>query len=83
MEQAKGLEGNNIMTVLTEMHGLTMQEASDHVGEQYGALMDTFLGNQAALRSFGPSVDADVRQYVDAVRHWPRGNLSWSFETPR
>lgn len=83
MEQAKGLEGNNIMTVLTEVHGMTMQEASDHVGEQYRLLMENFLKNKAALRSFGPMVDTDVRRYVDAVRHWPRGNLSWSFDTPR
>ncbi|TFY78436.1 hypothetical protein EWM64_g5579 [Hericium alpestre] len=83
MEQTKGLEGNNFLTVLMRTRGMTLQEASDYTGAHYKELMDTFLTNEAQLRSFGPEVDKDVKLWIRSMQHWPVGNLNWSFETPR
>ncbi|THH14398.1 hypothetical protein EW146_g5932 [Bondarzewia mesenterica] len=83
MEVAKGLDGNNFMTVLMKTRGMTIQKASDYAGEHYKKLMDGFVADKARLPSFGPSVDGDVTRYIESMQHWPVGNLYWSFETPR
>ncbi|TFY78722.1 hypothetical protein EWM64_g5292 [Hericium alpestre] len=83
MEQASGLAGNNFITVLMQTKGLTLQQASDYTEEHYRSLMQTFVQESRNLRSFGPTVDPDVKRYVEAMQHWPIGNIVWSFETPR
>ncbi|KAI0316728.1 terpenoid synthase [Amylostereum chailletii] len=84
MEQAKGHTGNNIVTVLMNAHGITLQAASDFVGEYYKELTERYLSDKALLGSFGnPQVDADVGRYIQAMENWPIGNLVWSFETIR
>ncbi|TFY71414.1 hypothetical protein EVG20_g1594 [Dentipellis fragilis] len=83
MEQAKGLAGNNFLTVLMETQNMTIQEASDYTGRQYQKLMDGFVADKAQLRSFGADVDKNVMTYIESMQHWPIGNLVWSFETPR
>ena len=83
MEQSKGLEGNNILTVLMESKGLNLQEAADHAGVLFGDLVSRFIAERKKLPSWGPDLDRDVGRYVDAIGHWVVGNLYWSFETPR
>ncbi|KAH9945295.1 terpenoid synthase [Epithele typhae] len=84
MEQARGLAGNNIVTVLMREHAIDLQAASDRIGAHFGALMDTFVRTRAALRSFGsPALDAAVARYVEAMGHWIIGNLDWSFISAR
>jgi hypothetical protein len=63
--------------------GMDIQAASDHIGNHYKMLVDEFINGTAQLPSFGPDVDPDVARYIDAIQHWPIGNLVWSFETPR
>ena len=84
MEQARGLAGNNIVTVLMRDHDIDLQAASDRVGAHFAALMGTFERAKASLRSFGDAaLDAAVARYVEAMEHWIIGNLDWSFQTQR
>ena len=83
MEQSKGLEGNNILTVLMEGKGFNLQGAADHAGVLFGDLMSRFIAERKKLPSWGTDLDRDVNRYVDAIGHWVVGNLCWSFETPR
>jgi hypothetical protein len=83
VEQSKGLEGNNILTVLMEARGFNLQEAADHAGVLFGDLMSRFVAERKKLPSWGPDLDRDINRYVDAIGHWVVGNLCWSFETPR
>ncbi|KAJ3756329.1 isoprenoid synthase domain-containing protein [Lentinula raphanica] len=83
MEQSKGLEGNNIVTVLMKEKNLDLQGASDYVGSYFKILMDRYLDARKCLPTWGPEVDAGVALYLDATAHWVRGNLDWSFETQR
>lgn len=83
MEQSKGLDGNNILTVLMKSHGFTLQEASDYVGVQYKKFMDEFVSDLNSLPSFGSEVDTNVSLYFTKMSHWCIGNVVWSFETPR
>ena len=83
MEQSKGLEGNNILTVLMEENCFDLQGACDYAGLLFGDLMNRFVAERKKLPSWGPGLDEDVSRYVDAIGHWVVGNLCWSFETPR
>jgi hypothetical protein len=83
MELNRGLEGNNIITVLMKTRNMDIQSACYFVGRHYKQLMDNFLSAKASLRSFGSKVDVDVHRYIESCQHWPAGNLVWSFETPR
>jgi len=83
MEQAKGLNGNNIITVLCHEKKIDIQAASDYVGIHFGQLMDRFMVDKACLQSFGSALDAEVARYIDAMGQWVIGNLEWSFETKR
>lgn len=83
MEQCKGHSGNNIVTVLMKEKHMDLQPAADYIGEYFKVLMDRFITKKAEIPSWGPKVDADVAQYVEALGHWIQGNLDWSFETQR
>ncbi|CCM04975.1 uncharacterized protein FIBRA_07173 [Fibroporia radiculosa] len=83
MEQAKGLSGNNIVTVLMQEKGVDLQTASNLVGVHCRELMDRFVAAKSKLRSWGPAVDPAVAFYVRAMEHWVIGNLEWSFESQR
>ncbi|CAL1716798.1 unnamed protein product [Somion occarium] len=83
MEQAKGHNGNNIVTVLMMAKGIGLQAASDLVGDRFRELMQCFTQGKHALPSWGLAVDNAVDAYVKALEHWVVGNLAWSFESQR
>ncbi|RDB26083.1 Linoleate 10R-lipoxygenase COP4 [Hypsizygus marmoreus] len=83
MEQSKGIDGNNIVTVLMKNNNITLQEASDYVGVHAQKLMDRFISAQTRLPSWGASVDSEIARYIKALGFWVKGNLDWSFETQR
>ena len=83
MEQSRGIEGNNILTVLMKEKGLNLQEAADHAGVLFGDLMDRFVAERKKLPSWGPDLDRDINRYVDGIGDWVVGNLHWCFETTR
>ncbi|EEB98168.1 hypothetical protein MPER_02372, partial [Moniliophthora perniciosa FA553] len=58
MEQAKGIGGNNIVTVLMKNKGMSLQAASDYVGNYCQALVDRYLSAVESLPSYG-SADLD------------------------
>ncbi|EPQ52751.1 terpenoid synthase [Gloeophyllum trabeum ATCC 11539] len=83
MEQAKGIGGNNIVTVLMQAKNFTLQEASDYIGKYFTDLMQRFEADKKRLPSWGPEVDEAVAGYVRGMENWIIGNLEWSFETQR
>ncbi|KAH9928682.1 isoprenoid synthase domain-containing protein [Fomitopsis serialis] len=83
MEQAKGIGGNNIVTVLMHDKGVDLQTASNLVGDRFKSDMARFVEAKRRLPSWDPAVDQTVRKYVKAMEHWIVGNLEWSFETQR
>ncbi|KAG7085298.1 Sesquiterpene synthase 10 [Marasmius oreades] len=84
MEQAKGIGGNNIITVLMKHKNMSLQSACDYVGLYCEELVNRYLSAKARLPSWGSSkLDGDVARYAEACGHWVKGNLDWSFETIR
>lgn len=89
MEYSKGLHVNNLITVLMHTEGLCLQDAAYNVGEMFGGLVDTFMGNKSRLPSFASvpgsyiGIDEDIGKYVHSMEQWVIGSLHWSFESPR
>ncbi|KAF9000618.1 isoprenoid synthase domain-containing protein [Cyathus striatus] len=83
MEQAKGHTGNNIVTVLMNDKGFTLQEASNYIGEHCNKLMKQYIATKGRLISRGYSSDRDEWRFIEAIGQWMIGNLVWSFETQR
>ncbi len=83
MERAKGLDGNNFVTVVMRQKGLGLQEAADFVACQFKERLAQFIEDRKNLRSFGKDVDADVEKYVFSISQWCIGSIIWSFKTPR
>ncbi|KAG7089012.1 hypothetical protein E1B28_010725 [Marasmius oreades] len=84
MEQAKDIGGNNIVTFLMKHRNMSLQSACDYVGLYCEALVKRYLSAKDRLPSWGSSrLDMDVARYAEACGHWMKGNLDWSFETPR
>ena len=83
MEQAKGLAGNNIVTVFMESMNLPLQQSVNLVGRKFEELISEFMVDKSRLRSFGSSVDKDVQKYIFSLENAVVGNLIWSFESKR
>jgi len=83
IERSKGLEGNNILTVLMQENGYTLQQAADRAGELFGDLMKRFMEERKKLPSWGPEIDRDANKYLDGIGCWIIGNIHWCLETPR
>src|SRR5438132_1256945 len=75
MEYARGIAGNNIVTVLMENKNIDIQDASDEVGEYFQKLMAHWIDAKERLPCWGRSINRDVARYIEATGHWVRGNL--------
>ena len=76
-------EVNNLVIVLRKADGLTLQCAVNRAAEMHNTEVDSFEELGRRLPSFGPTVDAGLRHYVDSLRHRMRGTWDWSRESGR
>jgi len=82
-EQAVG-DTHNMVSILMEHHGMTLQQAIDHVGALCEQTINTFAANKARIPSFGdPQLDKDVAGYVQGLQDWIVGSLHWTFKSER
>jgi hypothetical protein len=82
MEQARG-ETRNMVIILTELRGMDVQGAVDHVAERCESLVKRFEEHKALVPSFGEDLDPLVAVYIDGLQHWIASFLNWCFETER
>ncbi|KAL0946496.1 hypothetical protein HGRIS_012714 [Hohenbuehelia grisea] len=82
VEQARG-DTHNMIVILMEYHGHTLQSAIDHVGELCRQTIDAFAENRKSIPSWGPEIDKMVDGYVQGLQDWIVGSLHWSFQTRR
>ena len=83
MERAKGLDGNNFVTVAMREKRMHIQEAADYTAAEFTARVAKFLDDEKALPSFGTDIDVGVQKYIYSITQWVIGNIMWSFDTPR
>lgn len=83
MEQSKGISAANIITILMEYKGYTLQQAVDHAGEAFAGLVQRFVEARQNFPGFGPEIDQAVNKYIDAIEMWTVRHLDWSFACKR
>eukprot|EP00753_Platysulcus_tardus_P013398 PLAT3672.1.p1 GENE.PLAT3672.1~~PLAT3672.1.p1 ORF type:complete len:412 (-),score=-36.47 PLAT3672.1:340-1575(-) len=82
VEQSRG-DTHNMVVILMQYHGHTLQSAIDYVGDLCRQTINTFIENKSKVPSWGPEVDKDVAGYVQGLQEWIVGSLHWSFQTKR
>lgn len=84
IEYAKdGEKCSNVIIALIYEKGFDLQETADYIGVEFKSLLNQFLSDKAALPSFGPETDTELRAYIFGLETWIIGNLRFSLETPR
>lgn len=82
-KELKCSEVNNLVVVLRESGGLTLQEAVDLAAEMHDAEVRVFVEHQEALPVYGGPVDRNLDRYVSGLRRRIRGVLDWTRESKR
>jgi len=72
MEQSRGLTGNNIVTVLMKEKKISLQEASDFIGDHCDLLLNRYL---TARKALSPSIGVDAALFIESIGQWMIGNL--------
>lgn len=86
MEQSRGDDEHNIVSVAMREKGLSIQGAMDHVGVLYQQIAQSFVKDSKNLPKFpeyGPGVDQLIEQYVYGMGIWVTCNIKWSFASGR
>ncbi|KAH7928993.1 terpenoid synthase [Leucogyrophana mollusca] len=83
VEQARGDDGHNAVTVVMYDFDLDLDGALAWIDKYCQALEAEFMENAIRVPSWGEEIDAQVARYIDGLGNWARANEAWSFETPR
>ncbi|KAI1325215.1 isoprenoid synthase domain-containing protein [Xylariaceae sp. FL0255] len=82
-EQAVGDDEHNLITVIMNQYGLSVQEAFHKAGDLSNMKMDRFYHLYINMpRWIGP-VDLDVQKLVDGMAQCVSGVMHWSYESQR
>ncbi|KAF8493609.1 terpenoid synthase [Gautieria morchelliformis] len=83
MEQAKDLDGHNLVRIVMEQYNTDAQTAMNYIGKLHDELDEQFCDVWRKIPTFGGPVDREIRTYLDGVANWVRANDTWSFESMR
>jgi hypothetical protein len=84
VEQARGDDGHNIITVVMHQHRTDIQGAMNWVYDYHKELEAKFMDlYENKIPKFGEPVDTELARYVDGIGNWVRANDQWDFETER
>lgn len=72
-----------MVAVIMKSHDLNVQDAVDHIGEQYRQLRDRFLTDRETLPSWSEDVNRELKEYIEGLGNWVTANVEWSFESER
>ena len=84
MEQSRGDDSHNIITVVMHQHKTDIQGAMNWVHDCHKELEAKFMDlYENKIPRFGEPVDSELARYVDGIGNWVRANDQWDFETER
>ncbi|KAJ7737458.1 terpenoid synthase [Mycena maculata] len=83
VEQARGDDGHNIITVVMVQFKLDLDAVLDWISQFHDSLVAQFLMHARDIPSWGPVLDPQVGLYIDGLGNWVRANDCWSFESER
>jgi hypothetical protein len=63
--------------------GVDFDGAMNWAVRLHDKLLDDFIKGMAELPSFGAEVDAELRVYVEHLRHWPYAMIKWNYTSGR
>ncbi|THU83492.1 terpenoid synthase [Dendrothele bispora CBS 962.96] len=82
-EQAVGDDIHNIVSVIMQDKGFTIQQAMDHVEKIYASVRDDFLENYKTLPAYDEPLNALIQEYCWGMGQWVTTNIKWSFKSER
>ncbi|KZT64788.1 terpenoid synthase [Daedalea quercina L-15889] len=82
-EQATGDDQHNILTIVMQQYGFTLDEALQWTANYHEDVEARFLDGMKKIPSFGPDVDPQLHEFIEAIALWPRTNDCWNFESGR
>ena len=84
MEQARGDDGHNIITVIMHQYKTDIHGAMNWVYDYHKELETKFMElYENKIPKFGEPVDTELARYVDGIGNIVRANDQWDFETER
>ncbi|KAG6859946.1 hypothetical protein C0995_001480 [Termitomyces sp. Mi166 len=83
LEEARGGERHNLVTVVMHHVNIGLNEAMRWIEDYNSKLVQDFLNDFDNIPSFGEEFQDDVNRYLDGMATWVRGNDCWSFEGGR
>ncbi|KAG6879126.1 hypothetical protein C0992_005013 [Termitomyces sp. T32_za158] len=81
VEQARGDEGHNLITILMHHRHLTLNDAVAWISNYVSKLVQSVLNDLSHVPSFGEEYQADVERYLNGLCNWVRAYDSWQFES--
>jgi len=84
LEQARGDDNHNIITIVMHHNKTDIKGAMDWVYNYHKELEAKFMDiYENKIPKFGEPVDTDLAQYVDGLGNWVRASDQWGFESER
>ncbi|KAG2065418.1 terpenoid synthase [Suillus decipiens] len=82
-EQAVGTEDQNVISIVMSELGLDIGSAMAWAAHYHTEVQKKYINSLAKVPSWGPSIDILVKEYLDGIGMWARGNHSWHYESQR
>ncbi|KAG6888070.1 hypothetical protein C0992_009726 [Termitomyces sp. T32_za158] len=83
VEQAHGIGGHNIVTVLMKHKHFTLAETMAWISRYASITVDSFLDDLKHVPYYGEECQANVERYLHGMANWVRASDCWSFESGR
>ncbi|KIJ66483.1 hypothetical protein HYDPIDRAFT_86563 [Hydnomerulius pinastri MD-312] len=82
-EQATGDENHNLITAIMQALALDRGGAMAWAAHYHSQMQTKFIMGLSTLPSWGPSVDPQLREYLNGMATWATANYCWSYESQR
>ncbi|KAF8884393.1 terpenoid synthase [Infundibulicybe gibba] len=85
IEQALGEDGHNLVRVVMDEQGSTLEGALAWISHLHDDLIEVFLREYKRVPTQwgSPALNDQVAEYVQAIINWVRGHDCWNFESVR
>ncbi|KAG1882563.1 hypothetical protein F4604DRAFT_1577023 [Suillus subluteus] len=83
VEQACGLDGHNIVTIVMHELDTDVNGAMLWVADRHTKVETKYFEAVTATPKWGEPIDSQVREYCDGMGNWVRANHDWNFESER
>lgn len=65
------------------LYGMNVNKAMKWACDDHKKIQAEFLKLLTEVPSFGADIDKDVKEYIEGITCWVRGNFNYSYESKR